>query len=338
MKKIIFAGILHFLCNFSIAQYDSTKSAPIFSFTADAYYRYDLNNPSGKTNNLTSFTNSNNSFELGMASVKAEHSIGKVSGTLDLGFGRRANEFSYNDANSLASVKQLFLTYAPNSKIKFTMGKWATHIGYEMVDAQLNRNYSMSYGFSYGPFFHTGIKADIGLGGNTNFMIGVANPTDFSTTASSTKVLIAQLSTATKSNHLKAYLNYQGGSGLNQLDLIFNANLSKQFNLAYNFSHRSDQTNTGTKKWTSNALYANYDPLDAFGITLRTEYFNDKENLAGLNAGIFQTTISGNIRINNLTLIPEIRWEKSNNPIFEKSTGQTSLSTTSFIIAAVYHF
>ena len=40
---------------------------------------------------------------------------------------------------------------------------WATHVGYELVDAYLNRNYSMSYMFSYGPFFHTGIKADFAI-------------------------------------------------------------------------------------------------------------------------------------------------------------------------------
>ena len=44
------------------------------------------------------------------------------------------------------------------------MGKWATHVGYELADAYLNRNYSMDYMFSYGPFSHTGLKADIGLG------------------------------------------------------------------------------------------------------------------------------------------------------------------------------
>ena len=52
------------------------------------------------TNNYTSFTNSQNSFELGMASIKADHSFGKASATIDLGFGRRAEEFSYGNPGS----------------------------------------------------------------------------------------------------------------------------------------------------------------------------------------------------------------------------------------------
>jgi hypothetical protein len=42
---------------------------------------------SGRTNNYTSYTNSQNSFELGMASLKADYTIGKVEAVADLGFG-----------------------------------------------------------------------------------------------------------------------------------------------------------------------------------------------------------------------------------------------------------
>ncbi len=122
-----------------------------------------------------------------MASLRADHSFGKASATVDLGFGRRAEEFSYADPNNatLFAVKQAYVSYAVSNKIKLTMGKWATHIGYELADAYLNRNYSMSYMFSYGPFSHTGLKADFGLGEKSAFMVGMANTTDVVTTTSS---------------------------------------------------------------------------------------------------------------------------------------------------------
>ncbi|HEX3767391.1 MAG TPA: outer membrane beta-barrel protein, partial [Puia sp.] len=40
-----------------------------FSGSLDLYYRYNFANPSGSLNNYTSFTNSQNSFELGMATI-----------------------------------------------------------------------------------------------------------------------------------------------------------------------------------------------------------------------------------------------------------------------------
>ena len=47
------------------------KPKPVISGSLDAYYRYNFANPKDDLfNNFTSFTNSHNSFELGMASVK----------------------------------------------------------------------------------------------------------------------------------------------------------------------------------------------------------------------------------------------------------------------------
>src|SRR6478736_7452107 len=166
------------------AQDSSSKGTLTINGSVDAYYRYNFNNAkdSGRTNNYTSFTNSQNSFELGMASIKADYAIGKVDGVIDLGFGRRAEEFSYNDQGAMAAIKQAYVSFAASDKVKFTMGKWGTHVGYELLDAYLNRNYSMDYMFSYGPFSHTGLKADIGLGKKSSLMLGVANTSDLVST------------------------------------------------------------------------------------------------------------------------------------------------------------
>src|ERR1044071_849579 len=107
------------------------KTGPTITGSADVYFRYGFNNwKESPYNSYTSFTTSHNSFELGMASVKLEHSIGKVGMVADLGFGRRAEDFSYNDGEAsegkngfftLAAVKQLYLTYSPSDKVKLTL-------------------------------------------------------------------------------------------------------------------------------------------------------------------------------------------------------------------------
>src|SRR5580698_9330207 len=114
---------------------DTAKLTPPLSLTGsvDGYYRSNFSNPKIGSNNHTSFTNSQNSFELGMASLRADHSFGNAGATVDLGFGRRAEEYSYNDAAhpTLFAVMQAFISYKAASWIKFTLGKWGTHIGYE---------------------------------------------------------------------------------------------------------------------------------------------------------------------------------------------------------------
>src|SRR3569623_2949874 len=214
LKKTFLSALLLSGSVLSFAQ-DTTKAetpaAPTITGSVDVYYRFN-NAPSGSFNNYTSFTNSANSFELGMASMRADHSFGKASATVDLGFGRRAEEFGYAnpDHPTLFAVKQAYVSYAISSSFKLTMGKWATHVGYELVDAYLNRNYSMDYMFSFGPFSHTGVKADIALGGKSALMVGIANPSDNVTTTSGTKYYIAQFSSVSNIDKIKAYFNFQG--------------------------------------------------------------------------------------------------------------------------------
>ena len=345
---------------FAANSQDSTKGTTTMTYSIDAYTRYDFAGNSKVTNNYTSFTNSTNSFELGMASVRVDHSIGKVSATADLGFGRRAEEFSYNDGagyptgsgnsfNTLAAVKQAFVAYQATSKIKFTMGKWATHIGWELLDAYNNSNYSMSYGFSEGPFFHTGLRADITLSGTTALMVGIANPTDHSTAVTGNKMAIAQFSTGTKSGKLKAYLNYQGGTDaadnkIQQLDLVLNFVLSSKWGLNYDGTVQGIKPMGGSfNNWSSNAAYLCFNPTSKFGLTLREEYFSDKDGLKISTAGvaadnIIASTLSANFHINNLTIIPEIRLDAAKNKVFAQGDGTGTSSASNFLLAATYKF
>jgi len=327
------------------------KQALSVTGSADFYYKYDFAKTRG--NNFTSFTNSHNSFALGMASVKFEHKSDKVGAVLDLGFGPRASEFSYNDNGILQAVKQLYITYSPADWIKFTAGTWATHVGYELLDPQLNRNYSMSYMFTNGPFSHTGIKADI-TKGKSGFMLGVSNATDFRTPPDgqiNKKFLLAQYSLAATDN-IKLYFNYVGGkapdtSKVNQFDLVATAKINDMFNIGFNGTVNSSQSwdgvkNSESKSWWGSALYLNVDPKSWFGLTLRTEYFNDKNHLkfmmAPAGCDMFATTLSANFKAGGFIFIPEFRLDNASEVIFADKAGAGKKSASNFLLAAVYSF
>ena len=336
MKSKSILTVFLFMSLLSNAQSDTSAKAPEASTTYtiyfDGYYKSDFSKQS--TNNKTSFTNSNKSLQLGMASIKLDHTNGNFVATLDLGLGKRAQEFSYNDNGVAQAIKQAYISYAPMSGLKITAGKWATHIGYELLDAYSNRNYSMSYAFSYGPFFHTGFRADIALGGKSAFMIGFAQPTDFVSTSSPDKMLIAQFSTSSKDDKLKAFLNYQGGKDKSQFDLVLNGVVSSQVGINYD----GTIANISGKNWTSNAVYVNYDPTAKFGFTLRSEYFNDTKNAVGVGSSIFQNTLSANIHFAKLTLIPEIRFDNAKDKIFFNTNNNLNQYAGNFLVAAVYKF
>lgn len=331
---------------------EEPKPKTVISGSVDVYYKYDFNQQA--TNNKTSFTNSHNSFELGTARVKIEHTTSKLDMVAELAFGKRAEEFSYNDANTIAAIRQLYVSYSPWKNIKFTAGDWATHFDNEIFEPDANRNYSMSYMFTYGPFFHTGAKAEATFGKH-GFMLGVANPNDYKSLNDAKKYVIAQYSFS-PNDKFKAYINYFAGqrpadsAKVSQLEAILTQKFSDKFNMLYIGSiafnkHQQAGKYEASKNWWCSGLYFNYDPTSLFGLTLRSEYFNDdkQQNVFALNpdggGSVFETTLSANFRIDNLVIIPELRFENASKEIYTKSNGVTSTKTDgNFLIAVVYHF
>jgi hypothetical protein len=331
---------------------DSTKGILKVSGSVDVYYRF---NPgaegSGFKNNLTSFTNSNNTFQLGMASVKAEYTQGKVGVVADLGFGTRAEEFSYADAGTLQSVKQAYIYYSPSDKVKLTFGKFGTHIGYELLDPQLNKNYSMSYMFTNGPFSHTGVKADFTLGGGAGLMVGIANSIDVTAPSdgNAPKTILFQLSKV--SGKFSVFLNYAGyfgakhqmptASSFNQIGLTAAYTVNDKVSLGYDGTIQmvKDETVDKSKSWWASALYANLATSSTFGLTLRAEYFADKKDAVKFGANVLAATLSGNYKVGGFTLIPELRLDNSNYQIFSKNAdGEPTKTSISAILAVVYGF
>ncbi|MDZ4793161.1 MAG: outer membrane beta-barrel protein [Bacteroidota bacterium] len=319
----------------------------------DAYYRNDLADV--KTNSYTSFTPLHNSFALGMASLKFEQKGKKASAVADLGFGPRARDFAYADEGITQAIKQLYVSYSATDWMKFTLGTWATHIGYELVDPQLNRNYSMSYMFTNGPFTHTGLKAEISKGKH-GIMLGVSNPTDYRIPPEdmiNKKAIIAQYSFA-PTDKLKFYLNYVGGqnpdtSKTSQFDAVITAKISDKFNIGYNGTVNSTQVwdgskNLKSKSWWGSALYLNFDPQSWFGLTLRGEMFRDKNQFKAFSSAseggsIFATTLSANFKTGGFIFIPEFRLDNANKEVlFTNKDGVFAKRAASFIFAAIYAF
>ena len=338
LKKILIASAICCTIVPSFAQNDSTKkSTTTLTAYLDGYYRALLKNGGGSNNNFTSFTNAHNSFKLGMASIKVDQTLGKFTASLDVGIGKRANEFSYNDIDILKNVKQATLSYSVSDKLKLTAGKFSTHIGYELLDATSNRNYSMSYGFSYGPFFHTGFKADIAIGGKTALMVGLVDPTDYTSFNSKPKYIIAQISSATKNDKLKGYLNFLKGDITTQYNLVVVATLTNRVSATFDASINQQKFGEDNSSWSSKAFYLNYDFTEKLGLTLREDFFSDRTispiGLGSINA----TTLSGKIKINKITMIPEIRIDRGITPLFSTKTG-TATNASNFLVAAIYAF
>lgn len=349
MKKVLFILALGLTTSLTFAQ-DKPASATTFGGSADMYYKYDFSNQQG--NGKTSFTNSHNSFELGMASIVASHKLGKGSVLVDLGFGKRASEFTYSDQANTFMIKQLNFTYDFSDKFKVTAGSFATHLGYELVDAIGNKNYSMSYAFTNGPFFNTGVKAQF-TEGKFSIMAGVTNPTDFKTAieaGSTQKTFIGQLAYVGETGNV--YFNVTSGStnpatqvNKTQFDLVASKKISDKFSLAFNGAYaliNDDFDSNNDEKWFSLIGYATYTAKPDLSLQYRIEYFDAKKSVVNLpslgGANIVGNTLSLNYKVGNLTIIPEVRVDMASNKIFANSDALPTKTNAYALLATTYSF
>jgi hypothetical protein len=159
--------------------------------------------------------------------------------------------------------------------------------------------------------------------------------------------LLAQVHVASTNGKIGGYLNYVGGKDGDDASLInlmplITATVSSKFSLGYNGTVKMLKPEGGSSQsWWGSALYLNFDPTSVFGLTARAEYFGDKNAVAGFGTNIFDVTLSGNIHIDNLTIIPEFRIDGAKDPIFFTNSDKVSpsaKSTGTFILAATYHF
>ena len=149
-------------------------------------------------------------------------------------------------------------------------------------------------------------------------------------------------------------MNYVGGqrptdsAKVRQYDVVLTAKFSDKFNVAYNGTLNSSKTQqksiyADASTWGGSAFYFNYDPLKNLGVTLRSEIFNDKNKLVALasapfGSSIFANTISGNIKVGPVTLVPELRFESAPKTVFFNKDGDGKSSASSFLLAAYYKF
>ena len=348
MNRLITLLALLLLSNtFILAQEETTEEETTpFDVTGfvDVYYQYNTN---GAALGTTSFTDDHNSFSLGMAKLGLSKEVGKVAFGVDLGFGPRADAANGYAGTSFGPVQQLYVAYSPNDKVTLTAGNFGTHVGYEIIDASGNFHYSTSYMFSYGPFYHTGVKADFALTENIGAMVGIFDDTDNKFDVVDGKHIGAQLSYSGDIGDI--YLNYLGGkdgmdsTSFNQIDLTASFPLSDDLSLGVNATARpsTDERDGGSEaSWFGAALYLGYQAKENLSFGLRGEYLGDADGyIFGMqDLSVIDVTASANIVIDALTIIPEFRVDIfSDDFTFDADGNATNVSPT-FILAAYYSF
>ncbi|MEO7976810.1 porin [Flavobacterium sp.] len=342
MKKVFCILSLALTTSIAFAQDDAPESTPLeITGSGDLYYKYDF----AKTSNIpTSFATDHNSVSLGMLDIALKKKIKNVSFVGEISFGPRGqfqsipnSDGTYDEGNGFNSfhIQNLYATYEVSDKLSLTAGYMGTFIGYEVISPVSNFHYSTSYLFTNGPFQNAGIKANYAITEKFGAMLGLFNDTWNSYQADPQKGLNAvggQLSFV--ADKASAYLNFMDGSVSGTIvDLTATFQISDKFKLGVN---AADFSNEGDVGYTGAALYPSYAITDAFALGLRAEYFKKKEG-SGDN-DVTALTLSGNYKINGLTIIPEFRLDSNSDEVFVDSDLLPTKSASQVLLAVVYGF
>ena len=335
-KTILFSALL-FSSSIAMAQEETAtveaavEEEPTFNISGsiDTYYRSSEYAPGTSFGNLPGFA-------LGMANVILSYEGEKSGFVADLVFGPRGADAVFNSTGSSNIVNQLYAYYNVSDKLTLTLGNFNTFLGYEVISPVANFNYTTSYMFSYGPFSHTGIKADIAVSDDVSLMLGVLNATDYTEAQplGDDYMIGAQLGL------FGQYINYLGGgtAGVSQIDFTGGFNITEDFFLGINATSYSDDSDV---EFSGVALYPQYTFSDTFALGARFEAFSeDGLGAIGSVSGEGDNTsftLTGNYTQGNFILKPELRLDTASGQFYSNADGATDNLAT-VVIAAIYSF
>jgi len=344
VKNLFLLAFIIFSTITLIAQGEE-KSKFSFSGSIDAYYRANLNAGNGADAQApgSSFANLPG-FALGMANVVGSYEGEKVGFVADLVFGPRGTDAIF--ASPMYSVtgdivNQLYAYWNVSENVKLTFGNFNTFLGYEVISPVANFNYSTSYLFSYGPFSHTGVKADFTLSEDLSLMLAVMNPTDlteFNPTG--------QYAYGVQLGYSGQYANLLIDNGSFEIDYTGGFDVSDSFFLGLNAALFSGAEDEGIGSFAGVAVYPQLTTSENFTIGLRGEYFAETDFFGAVgavdaegDASVFAVTLTGSATIGDLIIKPELRLDStSEDATFTNGDGEPISSLSSVVLAVIYSF
>ncbi len=297
----------------SVSAQDSTKTFTL-SGTVDAYFRTAFGSTNGAIGGYapsTAFADLKG-FSLGMANLVAAYDGEKAGFVADLVFGPRGKAAVFAAASGQSIINQMYAYYKFSDVVTLNLGQFNTFLGYEVISPAVNFHYSTSYLFSWGPFSHSGARADFTFPNGMNMKLAIMNPTDLvEFNPVDTYTFGFQLGYANEAGGIwfNAVVGDQDGKlekqlggdvmsstgVLSQGDITLGFNLSEKFYLGLNTSLQSLATgeyydvDEGSIKDASGdatsyfgvALYPKVTLSESFALGLRAEYFAIKNGHLG---------------------------------------------------------
>jgi hypothetical protein len=332
-------------------------------------YLYNFNSPDSHENQFRVIDTDANSFTLNDAFIyvarqKEDEPLGFV---LDVDFGKTAevvggathwsNNPDNTESNNSVELRDAYLTYKlPWYDINLKAGKFVTLLGYEVLktNTSFNPNISNSMLFGYAiPFTHTGILANVPLGGMVAVDIGLVNGWDNPVDNNDGKTLLAGVA-INPTDMLSFYVsgtygpeqNDNGHSNRGVVTAVTTLKATDELTFVVDADYGNetdlvpDGSNLKSADWYGVAGYAIYQVNDKLSLNFRAEGFADPDGVRtgfqepgygpGVTAWEITPTVAYQI-MDGLLWRAEYRHDEADKRFFEKDSnmirGQDTIAT-----------
>jgi hypothetical protein len=140
-----------------------------FSFLLDGYGSLNFNDPDSRVNQLRNYDFRANSTHFSLGKIAIERAPSPIGFRLDVGFGETLNWNSSTERSpeGFRYFQQAYVSFKPKAfhGVQIDVGKFNTSVGTELIESNLNYNYSRSFLFAWGaPYYHSGIRTTVPVG------------------------------------------------------------------------------------------------------------------------------------------------------------------------------
>ena len=347
--RILTIAGLAFVSMFATVQAQDAAASPItYSGFFDGYYIKNLASPVTLKNPIRVFDPTDNEFNLALAEVAFTKKAEPVGFRVDIGAG------TVPGISLTGIFQQAYLTIVVpvGDGLTVDVGKFVTHMGFEVIESKDNWNYSRSILFGWAiPFYHTGARLSYPILSNLTATASILNGWN-------------SISDINKFKTLGLMVNYGilpstsiilcGTSGVeaaepaivgkrNVYNVIVTHTLTDNLSLALDFDYGEERVAAGLATWKGEALYAKYTLGPTSAVAIRYEMYNDAGNGGPLSTGALQklSEFTGTYEYkpwDNLIVRAEVRDDMSDVTYFDSYTPAKEKSQLTLTLGAIVTF
>jgi len=317
--------------------FDDIKKTLGVSIYLQGGYTYNLKNPDSGENEFRVFDHKANSFTLDLAQIvfTKDALMGGVGYKLKLSAGETAkfiHSAGLGETDDTFDLTEAYIDYlAPVGRgLKIRFGKFVTYHGAEVIEAKDNPNYSRSLLFNYAiPFTHTGLMVGYAFFDALSANIHIVNGWDNTDDNNKGKTMGLNLGYA-PIEQLSMVFNLMYGPEQNDnssnkrflFDWVGTIKPVKNLSIILNTDYATEEKAAADgkdAKWYGFAGIAKYDVNDMFSMSVRAEYFKDRDGVrTGTSQSLKEITITPEFRVAKAIIIrPEYRHDWSDKEVFD---------------------